>query len=78
MAAFLLNSKETEFNALLKETENKEDKTCGLFKIVKSIYLKINGSEDWESLFYEGINEAKKQNYIENIEFGQPLKSIFC
>ena len=71
----ILNKKYEDVEKNLKTIKKSEDKTFGLLRIVESIYKKIQCEKDWESLYKDGINEAKENKYIENIELGEFLKN---
>ncbi len=75
MVAEILNKKYEDVEKNLKTIKKSEDKTFGLLKIVESIYKNLQGEKDWESFYKEGINEAKENKYIENIELGEFLKN---
>ena len=75
MVAEILNKKYEDVEKNLKTIKKSEDKTFGLLKIVESIYKKLQGEKDWESFYKEGINEAKENKYLENIELGEFLKN---
>lgn len=69
----LLMNYESDFLANLNIVKSYKDTSYGLLKIVSSIYYKNKGAKDWKEMYLTGIQEAKNNNYIENIDLGKWL-----
>lgn len=74
LSLFYMNS----LNQALVEYEifkikNPSDSSCGLLNIAIGALYKKLGYNNWEAIFQNGINEAKKSKYQENIDIANQI-----
>lgn len=73
IASELLNENYSEAEESINKCSNIDDKSFGLFKILSSLYEKKHNGKNWYKKYSEGIKEARKSGYKENIELGKFL-----
>lgn len=73
VVADLLHTMGRNAERLLTQLSSIKGETFGLEKIVSALFSKMRGAADWEDVFTEGLKEAEKAGYRENVELAEFL-----